>query len=120
MSDQINEEDLSFTEYQVITASTAIYPGQGTSLGLSYVTLGLVGEAGEIANKVKKVLRDDGGIVSEEKREAVLAELGDVLWYLARLADELDSSLEQSASENISKLLDRQTRGVLGGSGDTR
>jgi len=113
-------EDLTFTEYQVITHSTAIYPGQGTALGLAYTALGLAGEAGEIANKVKKVLRDDGGILTEEKAKQISAELGDVLWYIARVADELDSSLEVTATDNIAKLLDRQARGVLGGSGDAR
>ncbi len=113
-------EDFSFTEYQVITHETAIYPGQDTITGLIYASLGAVNEAGEVAGKVKKVMRDDGMIVTAEKREAILSEVGDTLWYLARVCDELGSSLEEAASNNVSKLLDRQARGVLGGSGDKR
>jgi len=73
-----------------------------------------------VANKVKKVLRDSGGQVSEEVRQTLVAEVGDVLWYLARLSTELKTSLGVVGQENINKLLDRKERGVLGGAGDTR
>lgn len=113
---------LAFDEYQQLTNVTAIYPeaGTGSAQALAYVSLGLVGEAGEIANKVKKVLRDSDGKLSEETRLALLGELGDVHWYLARLATELGASSGLVAQENLNKLLDRKERGVLKGSGDTR
>ena len=105
--------------YQMFTIDTAIYPEAGSgSLGaLSYVTLGLAGEAGEIANKVKKLIRDGA---SPEKREAIGKELGDVCWYIARLADELGINLEDLFQMNADKLSDRKARGVIGGSGDGR
>lgn len=112
----------SFNDYQDETAATAIYPdaGSGNELALAYVALGLGGEAGEVQGKIKKVIRDDGGIVSDEKREQIIDEAGDVLWYLARIATECGVSLEQMAQRNVAKLLSRKERGVLGGSGDNR
>lgn len=106
-------------EYQVATRETAVYPHAetGEPAALSYCALGLVGEAGEVANKVKKLLRDGD---TRELRNAARGELGDVLWYLGRLADELGTSLTAVAAENLAKLRDRQVRGVLGGSGDNR
>jgi NTP pyrophosphatase (non-canonical NTP hydrolase) len=113
--------DLSFTDYQLATDATAVYPevGTGSVLALAYVGLGL-GEAGEVQGKIKKILRDDAGVVSPEKREQIAGELGDVLWYVARAADELGYSLEQIARANLAKLADRSERGVLQGSGDNR
>jgi NTP pyrophosphatase (non-canonical NTP hydrolase) len=78
------------------------------------------GEAGEAAEKVKKALRDDGGVLTEERRAALGAELGDVLWYVAQLATEAGLDLDTLAEENLVKLLSRQERNVLQGSGDTR
>lgn len=113
--------DYSFTDYQLATSATAVYPevGTGSMLALAYVGLGL-GESGEIQGKIKKILRDDGGTVTEEKRQAIRKELGDLLWYIARVADELGEPLETIAQDNVAKLLDRQGRGVLQGSGDDR
>lgn len=110
-----------FELYQLKCAEVARYPeaGEGTPLAIAYVALGL-GEAGEVQGKVKKILRDDDFIVTDEKREAIALELGDVLWYVARMADELGYSLQQIADKNIEKLFDRAERGVLGGSGDYR
>ncbi len=85
-----------------------------------YPTLGLVNEAGELAGKVKKVLRDRDGVISPEDREAIKHELGDVLWYLAQLCTELDLTLEEVAAANLAKIADRQRRGVLQGDGDYR
>jgi NTP pyrophosphatase (non-canonical NTP hydrolase) len=106
-------------DYQRFTRDTAIYPGAmtGSVQALTYLALGLTGEAGEIANKAKKLLRDGD---TPELRYALTGELGDVLWYLTRLADELYISLESLAASNAAKLRDRQVRGVLGGSGDHR
>jgi len=116
------EWNLLMDEYQQRATTTAIYPGAGTGnmQALAYVALGLTGEAGEIANKVKKVLRDDNGEVSTLRRAELFGELGDVLWYAAMLAEELGCSLASVASANLMKLADRQERDVIGGSGDTR
>ncbi len=106
-------------EYQEFTRTTAIYPKADTGEveALAYVALGLAGESGEIANKVKKLLRDGD---SMQLRTAIATELGDVCWYVARLADELAVSLSGVIAANRAKLSDRQSRGVLGGSGDQR
>lgn len=109
----------TFNEYQAQTSSTAIYPGQGETIGLLYCGLGL-GEAGEIQGKIKKVLRDDSGNLTQEKREAIAAELGDLLWYASQLATELGVSLNTVAQQNLDKLADRKARDVLQGSGDER
>ena len=85
---------------------------------ITYATLGLVGEAGELANKVKKLLRGDPQ--REELMAGIRAEMGDVLWYLAALADDLGSDLSEIAGENINKLHSRQNRGKLLGGGDER
>jgi NTP pyrophosphatase (non-canonical NTP hydrolase) len=107
----------SFKNYQTESAHTAIYPREKA---LEYVTLGLVGEAGEIANKVKKIIRDNGGVVTPEQASQIAAEVGDVLWYVAALSRELGVDLGEVAQANIQKLTDRQARGVIGGSGDNR
>lgn len=113
----------SFAAYQRNAAATAIYPGVGNpdSLeGLSYAVLGLNGEAGEVADKVKKVLRDSGGILDVDTRAAIAAELGDVLWYVSAVANQLGTSLGEVAAANLEKLRSRQARGALTGSGDNR
>lgn len=112
--------DLTFDEYQTQALTTAFYPGRGTLAGLNYTTLGLSGEAGEIPNKVKKIFRDDNGVLTQERKEAIRAELGDVLWYAALLAEELNEDLSDIADENLLKLSGRQERGTLTGSGDNR
>ena len=73
-----------------------------------------------MAEKVKKLLRDDAGVLSDERRDALAGELGDVLWYVAQVATEAGLDLEQIAHGNLDKLLSRQRRGVLSGSGDRR
>ncbi len=111
---------MEFNEYQRRTQDTAIYPGQGETMGLLYAALGLGDEAGECLGKVKKMLRDDKGILTEERRQAIAKELGDTLWYTAALAKECGILLDDVAEANIAKLADRKDRGVLGGSGDNR
>ena len=111
---------MNFTEYQNETAATAIYPCGTTIEALSYVTMGLCGEAGEIANKVKKILRDDGGAITQGKKRELADELSDCMWYMSQLASELGFSLEELAESNIAKLRDRAARGVIKGSGDNR
>lgn len=109
---------MRFSEYQALSRATAIYPNAGDNI--VYPALGLCGEAGETAEKVKKAIRDDGGTLTEERREAIAAELGDVLWYVAQLATEARLDLETIAEANLEKLASRQRRSVLQGSGDTR
>jgi len=110
-------EGMSLDQYQQWTESTAVYPRIDE---LPYLTLGLVGEAGEIANKVKKILRDQNGVMTIGDMDAISDELGDCLWYLARLADITGNSLTMIVRQNVEKLEDRKRRGVLGGSGDQR
>ena len=85
-----------------------------------HLILGLIGEAGEIAEKAKKIVRDDASDFDQWDRDDIVKELGDTLWYLAVLADHFGVSLEDVGRTNIRKLADRQSRGVLGGSGDDR
>jgi NTP pyrophosphatase (non-canonical NTP hydrolase) len=110
-------------EYQTLANKTASYPGRlglknNDMRGLFYTSLGLAGEAGEYTDKIKKVLRDDNGEI--RKRDDLLLELGDALWYIAQNAQELGSTLEEVAQMNIAKLNSRQLRGTIGGSGDNR
>jgi len=108
--------DFNFTDYQQMARRTALYPPED---GIIYTTLGLVGESGEIAEKVKKVIRDKDGNF-EEVHEDLAKELGDVLWYVANLAFELDFDLGEIAAMNLQKLSDRQNRGQIQGDGDNR
>jgi NTP pyrophosphatase (non-canonical NTP hydrolase) len=108
---------MELSEYQRASRRTASYPREAS---LTYPALGLAGEAGEVAEQVKKSIRDDGGEITEERRRALTKELGDVLWYTSQLATELGLELEDVARENLEKLLSRQRRGVLSGSGDER
>ena len=109
---------MELADYQRRSRTTAVYPNAGTNI--TYPALGLCGEAGEAAEKVKKAIRDDGGELTPSRREALAAELGDVLWYLAQLATEAGLDLDEIAEENLDKLLSRRDRGVLQGSGDRR
>ncbi|MBU4332643.1 nucleoside triphosphate pyrophosphohydrolase family protein [Candidatus Parcubacteria bacterium] len=109
---------MNFEEYQQKSRKTAIYPNLGNNH--IYPTLGLMGEAGEIAEKVKKIMRDDSGVISEEKKDLLSKELGDVLWYLSQLATEFGLKLDDIAEQNIEKLYSRMERNQLHGSGDNR
>lgn len=108
---------LTLNEYQEIAYTTAIYKDK-----ILYPTLGLAGEAGEVAEKIKKLLRDKGGVenMTEEDRNAVAKEVGDVLWYCAAVSTDLGIQLEDVARINIGKLLARKEAGTIGGSGDDR
>lgn len=108
---------MEFSEYQRASRRTAKYPREAW---LAYPALGLAGEAGEVAEQAKKAIRDDGAQISDERRAAMARELGDVLWYISQLASELGLELDAIARENVEKLLSRQRRGVLSGSGDDR
>lgn len=110
-------ESPTFADYQRSAATTAIFP---QALGAMYPALGLCGEAGEVAELVKKAYRDDGGDFDPARLEALHKELGDCLWYIATLAALAGLSLADIAQANLAKLASRQARGVLGGSGNTR
>lgn len=111
---------MNLDEYQAHAIQTAIYPGRWEVGGLLYATLGLTGEAGEVADKVKKIVRDDEGVLHDDKAAAIAKELGDVLWYAAMVADELGFKLSEVAEANVDKLSSRAERGVLSGAGDER
>ena len=108
---------MELSDYQRRSRSTAQYPREAA---LAYPALGLCGEAGEVAEHIKKMIRDDGWQLSDERRAAIKKELGDVLWYVAQLATELEIELEDVAQTNLDKLASRMERGVLAGSGDDR
>ena len=106
--------------YSTTAIKTAIYPGKGEFLGLLYTILKLNGEAGEIAEKIGKIIRDKESRIGQEDRLAMAQELGDVLWYVNACARELGFDLQIIASLNLEKLASRKERGKLGGSGDER
>ena len=107
----------TFDAYQAEAKETAIYPH---NMKILYPALGLTGEAGEVANKVKKIVRDGVDKMPSDWREQIAGELGDVLWYCAALASDLGLSLGKIATENANKLSSRKKRGTIGGSGDNR
>ena len=109
---------MNFNDYQTKSRKTAKYPAIGHPV--IYPVLGLVNEAGEVAGKIKKVFRDKDGQISAETRDALKAELGDVLWYVSQVATELGLSLDDIAEANIAKLMDRLERGKIKGDGDNR
>lgn len=109
---------MTLNEYQTQSRRTAGYPNAGSNF--IYPTLGLAGESGEVAEKIKKVIRDKGGVVDEETKQGIKKELGDVLWYVAQIATELGLTLEEVGGANLEKLFSRMERGKLGGEGDNR
>ena len=109
---------MDFTTYQLRSRQTATYPQLGDNR--LYPTLGLCGESGEVADKVKKVIRDRNGVFDQEVCQGLALELGDVLWYVAQLATELNLNLDDIAEANLAKLASRAARNVIGGSGDQR
>lgn len=114
------EDTDELASYQGFTATTAIYPRTTVIEALSYLALGLASEVGEIAGKVKKVLRDNDGILTAEDQIALNDEVGDVVWYATRILDEMAYNLSGAMIANRQKLTSRAQRGVLGGSGDNR
>jgi NTP pyrophosphatase (non-canonical NTP hydrolase) len=109
---------MTFDEYQTAALRTAADPAKKNEL--FHLVLGLVGESGEIAEKMKKLVRDQASDETKIDKADMSKELGDVLWYVAVLANYLELPLEDIAQKNIAKLADRQKRNVLGGSGDNR
>lgn len=108
---------MNMEDYQTQASKTAIYPDCEIVV---YPALGLVSEAGEVAGKVKKVLRDNNGSFDPVQREKIAEEIGDVLWYIAALCTDLDIGMETIAQRNLDKLNSRMARGVIAGSGDHR
>lgn len=108
---------ITMGDYQHEAGKTAVFD---PDTGLYYTALGLASEAGEVAGKVKKIIRDAGGQLTPDKQAEIEDELGDVLWYVAALARQIDADLDWVAIRNLEKLADRQRRGVIGGSGDKR
>lgn len=109
---------MDLNEYQRKARETALYPNVGKNP--IYPTLGLCGEAGEVAEKVKKIIRDKGGVFDADSKEKIKYELGDVLWYVAQLSSEMGFNLTEVADANLSKLSSRARRGRLSGEGDSR
>ncbi len=109
---------MDFNKYQEESKRTAVYPNQGNNY--IYPVLGLTGEAGEVAEKIKKIIRDKAGQVSDEDKLELSKELGDVMWYVAQLATEFNLKMSDIAQGNLDKLHSRIKRGVLHGSGDNR
>ena len=107
---------MKMNDYQAAAADFALPSAQN----INYLALGLCGETGEVAEKIKKVIRDNNGIVTPEKRKELSKELGDVLWYLANLSDHLGIPLSLIAQKNLDKLDSRRDRNKLQGSGDNR
>ena len=103
--DSTDAKDMTFDEYQSEASTTALYPRRMENL--EYPTLGLTGEAGEVANIVKKIQRDHGGVITDEVRGKLKDELGDVLWYISACADELGLTLSEIAEFNVGKLAKR-------------
>jgi NTP pyrophosphatase (non-canonical NTP hydrolase) len=106
------------SDVTALALRTAVYPN--ITRNLNYPILGLCGEAGELANKWKKVIRDEDGVMSAGTRDKIIDELGDVLWYVGCIANELDVTLDDVYVRNECKLLSRQREGTLRGAGDAR
>lgn len=128
----MNDEDLTLSQLSIEVGKTAIYPRVRLLVGDSnniddavdapwlYPILGLCGEAGELANQAKKIIRDDGGILTPGRRVKMLSELGDNVWYIPRIAHGLHAALVGVVWSMLDKLRGRAERGTLQGSGDTR
>ena len=110
---------MTLNEYQEAAHSTS-HNTQIGGTGWLYPALGLANESGELLGKMKKVFRDNGGVLGNTRRTEMAAELGDVLWYVAELATQLNFDLADIAAANLHKLADRASRGVIGGNGDER
>ena len=110
-------KDMDVNVYQEKAVATAIYP---ETHKITYPALGMAGEAGEVANKVKKIIRDGKKSLPDDWQQQLASEIGDVLWYCAALARDLDMSLATIMAANLDKLKARQEQGTLGGSGDKR
>ena len=107
-----------FDEYQKFCKKTAVYPKIGKSF--VYPLIGLQGEVGEVSEKIKKLFRDDGGKLTDEKKAEIVKELGDVMWYIAQLSTEFNVKFSEVIKGNIEKLSKRAKENKIHGSGDNR
>lgn len=110
--------EMDFDEYHRKAAETAMYPNKGSNL--NYAVLGLNGEAGEVAEHAKKLMRDDGGVITTDRQTKLISELGDVLWYVAACCSEIGVGMNLVAERNVEKLRSRKERGVITGQGSDR
>ena len=106
---------MKLSEYSNLVQKTGIYPRDTVAEALVYTGLGLTGEAGELANQIKKIIRDDRGELTEERRQKLIDELGDVFWYAAATARELHITVEEVLIRNSNKLLARQKANTIQG-----
>jgi len=113
----MSSRTVGISQYPLEVGKYAIYPGDR---GIEYLVMGMCSEAGEVAGKLKKIIRDKDGVIDREAREAMADEVGDVLWYVVMLSMELGFTIDQIADKNASKLRSRHERGKIGGDGDTR
>lgn len=113
----MNKHTVGISQYPYEVGKYAVYPGDK---GVEYLILGLASEAGEVAGKLKKIIRDKEGVMDAESRGAIADEIGDVLWYVTMLSMELGFTLDQVADRNAAKLRDRAERGKIKGDGDSR
>jgi len=115
---------MKFSDYEKAIEPTVVYKNIDLRIpslqGLTYVTLGLNSEVGEIAGKAQKLIRDSNGILTHKIKRKILLECGDALWFLARTAHEIGYTMQDVAEANLDKVLSRLDRGVLGGEGDNR
>src|SRR3989344_4682378 len=111
---------MEFNEYQDLASRTADFKDRSPEYKIMYSCMGLAGEAGEVIEKVKKVIRNNGGKMSKEQREAIKQEIGDVLWYLSQVARFCDILLDDAARAIVEKLAGRRARGVIRSEGDAR
>lgn len=111
---------MNFDEYEKLASRTALFDESQPILRLYDLGLGIAGESGELAEKLKKAIRDDGSTITEERRAGLKGEIGDVLWYLSQLCRALNIPFSEAAKHNIKKLEDRYARNVLKGDGDNR
>ena len=111
---------INFDQYQKLAARTADYPGRDDNEPACYPFLGLPGEAGEVADHAKKIIRDDNGELTGDRKRQLIKELGDVLWYIAAICDEIGVDMAGVAQLNLDKLEDRERRGVIQGEGGDR
>jgi len=116
---------MDFNDYQHLATKTAVFSHGATekerdTFGLAYTALGLNGEAGEVAELIKKMIRDEAGVLSDDRREKLKKELGDVLWYLSQHARLAGLSLNEVAEGNLAKLASRADRNKIHGDGSDR
>ena len=109
---------MKFNKYQKFVRKISFYPNVGNNL--SYPALGLAGETGEVCDKIKKVIRDDGGKLSKKVKQEITKELGDILFYIAAQCNELDIKFSEVVKANVEKIMSRKKRNKLMGSGDNR